>query len=344
MRPTALRSLEQKDAKPEEIVMRIPGICLGLLLAGGVIELSAQSRVAHVQFVDESGRIVDDLEASEVALTERGEQRAIVKFEAPESPFRLGVVLDVGPGVHRIQDDVLSAFEQFFLRWSEFQDVLLLTFDEEVYVDAEWSSDSRKALAAVQSLRDSKVKLKTILRDAIVMAATQKFDAENFREAMILITDGFDLGSSASWEKALQTIQSERLLTYVLHYDGREVYRFMQNPQDDLIFDLPPGTTGGDVGGIFVGSPRSRERDWAEYKVGQQHRNGKEWLQKLAAAASGTYHELPTPSLLLPALERVRGQLDGVYSLTFESASAAADMVYVTTTREGIYGKVVAVQ
>ncbi|HUG43237.1 MAG TPA: hypothetical protein VMN76_03245, partial [Acidobacteriota bacterium] len=126
--------------------MRIPGICLGLLLAAGSLELPAQSRVAHVQFIDESGRIVHDLEASEVALTERGEQRAILKFDGPENPFRLGVVLDVGPGVHRIQDDVLSAFEQFFLRWSEFQDVLLLTFDEEVYVDAEWSSDSRKAL------------------------------------------------------------------------------------------------------------------------------------------------------------------------------------------------------
>lgn len=324
--------------------MKIPVILLGMSMAAGVIELPAQSRAAHVQFVDASGRIVHDLEASEVSLTERGEQRAIVQFQGPERPFRLGVVLDVGPGIHRIHNDVLSALEQFFLRWSEFQQVMLLTFDEEVYVDADWSSDARVALAATQSLRDSKVKMKTILRDAIVMAATQKFDSENIREAMILITDGFDMGSSTSWEDALQAIQSERVLTYVLHYDGREVYRFMQNPRDDLIFDLPPGTTGGDVGGIFVGSPRTRERDWAEYKVDRQHRNGKEWLQRLAAATSGDYSELPTTSLLLPALDRIRGQLDAVYTLTFESDGAAADMVYITTTREGVFGKVIAVQ
>ncbi len=272
----------------------------------------------HVQFLDEAGNRLTSIQPEEIQVLEGGVLQEDFQVIGPETPFDVGLLLDVSPSAHQNVDAIRRDTHAFFEALPFQTEALILTFDQEVYVDCDWTTDRKKVEEAIFEIGLHKPGNKSKIFDALDLTLDLKYVERGPRHALILFSDGMEIGSKLSEKKAVEQVRKAGIVTFTIQYDSRPYYRRLYGAgrHDPRTSTEPPGSGGRNVGGVYVGSGRN-ERDFAEYKVQTKYKNATKRMKALGEAGRGDYFLMVNWSDLPDIYGRILDQVQGVFTIRY---------------------------
>ena len=200
-------------------------VCGGGLTAFGLQEdLLGEEAYTHVRFTDASGNPLNNLRPEEIGIQVNGQPAQVSRVYLPDEPFDIGLVMDVSPSKEAEVDPIRQATDWFVSLFPLQNRMLILTFDEDIYVDCDWTTDRKKVQEAIWEYGLHKPGDSTILHETVVAAADQKFVSRKPRTVMILFTDGVDTGSeNVTDEESIQFLKDSNVLTYCIQHFSMDI-------------------------------------------------------------------------------------------------------------------------
>ena len=203
------------------------------------ITFSTEVKVVNVLAAvrTKKGEIVRDLSKEDFLLSENGRPQAIRYFaRQSDLPLTLGLMVDTSMSQRRVLDAERAASFRFLdqvLREAKDQ-VFIMQFDMATVMRQKLTSSFKKlndALAYVDTpTRDelaAPTSRGTVLYDAIVEASKDVMKNQRGRKALILLTDGVDVGSDATLADAVDAAQRADTLVYSILFSDPGHYGFL---------------------------------------------------------------------------------------------------------------------
>jgi VWFA-related protein len=176
------------------------------------------------------GQIVHDLSQEDFSVTENGRAQNI-RYFARESdlPLTLGLMVDTSMSQRRVLDAERGASFRFLdqvLRANKDQ-IFIMQFDLSVQLRQELTSSRRKlddALVYVDTPTNRELQFPTsagtLLYDAVVKASKEIMKNQRGRKALIVLSDGVDVGSESTIADAIDAaVRSDTLIYSILFSD-----------------------------------------------------------------------------------------------------------------------------
>ncbi len=170
--------------------------------------------VLHASVVDKNDRLVTDLPQSAFKVFEDGVEQQIKIFRREDVPVSLGLVIDNSGSMRDKRQKVESAALQLVKASNKEDQVFIVNFNDEAFLDAPFTGDLKKleeALARIDSRGG------TAMRDAISMSIDYlKEQAKLDKKVILTVTDGNDNTSTLSLEQLVQKAQQSEVLVYAI--------------------------------------------------------------------------------------------------------------------------------
>jgi VWFA-related protein len=186
-----------------------------------VFRKEVEEVVLHVTVVDKDRRMVTNLDRNAFTVFENGKQQPVTSFRHEDIPVALGLVIDNSGSMREKRDKVNKAALNL-VRASNPQDqVFIVNFSDEYYLDQDFTSDIKKLKEALEKIETSGG---TALYDAIVAAWDSELKTAKLQKKILfVVTDGEDDASRKSLEQAVQYLQGENGPTlYAIGIIGQE--------------------------------------------------------------------------------------------------------------------------
>jgi len=204
----------------------------GLLLGRQEPTFSTDVRVVNVLATvrDKNGSLVHGLTKDDFTLSEDGRPQNIRYFsQDSDLPLTIGLIVDTSLSQRTVLDverGVSFHFLEKVLREDKDQ-AFIVQFDQTVLVRQEPTSSRRDLEATLQVLEppDSDEGISgTLLYDAVRIASNQKMLKQRGRKALIILSDGVDIGSHISLADAIQAAQRSDTLVYSILFSDATAY------------------------------------------------------------------------------------------------------------------------
>ncbi|MGH9650866.1 MAG: VWA domain-containing protein, partial [Terriglobales bacterium] len=170
---------------------------------GGVFKIKkeVQEVVLHATVVDEKQRLVTDLDRTAFTVYEDGQPQQITSFRREDIPVAMGIVIDNSGSMSNKRTAVNQAALNL-VRASNRQDqVFLVNFADEYFLDQDFTSDISKLQEALEKIES---RGGTALYDALIASADHlKKDAKLDKKVLLVVTDGEDNRSRDPLEQAV---------------------------------------------------------------------------------------------------------------------------------------------
>ena len=198
---------------------------------------------------DRRNLYVPDLKREEFTVAEDGVAQEIVFFSAIKEPFQVVLMLDTSSSTLEKLGQIQQAANHFVSQLQPADRVKVISFDDEVREQSDFTSDRKDLRLAINRARPGQG---TKLYDAVKVALNSLTRVQG-RKAIVLFTDGVDWQSdSTSANDNLNVVEESGVIVYPIRYDTRaDTEEMLRNQQETL------GET--DLGTIF-GGPNSRSR------------------------------------------------------------------------------------
>lgn len=203
-----------------------------LRLQGDLVEVPVIVRNRQNQYIP-------DLKKEDFILYEDGIEQHIAFFAHTEEPFHVALLIDTSGSTEEELPRIRQAALTFIGQLHPRDEVMIVSFDDEVRVISEFTSDRGKLARALAQLQSGE---STRLFDAVDAVVRQWMNPIAGRKALILFTDGVDTASrEATAEGTRRHLEESNVLVYSIRYDTREaVRRRLRRPKKINIGTLPP--------------------------------------------------------------------------------------------------------
>jgi VWFA-related protein len=179
---------------------------------------------------DKKGSLVRGLTKNDFTLLEDGRPQTIRYFsQDSDLPLTIGLLVDTSLSQRTVLDverDVSFHFLERVLREKQDQ-AFIVQFDESIFVRQEPTSSRKELEATLQVLEPPDADLGpsgTLLYDAVRLASNQKMLKLNGRKALIILSDGVDIGSHATLTDAIAAAQRADALIYSILFSDETAY------------------------------------------------------------------------------------------------------------------------
>src|SRR5579862_4876641 len=185
---------------------------------------------------DSHGALVSQLHQDDFILVEEGKPQTIQHFERETGlPLTVGLLVDTSNSQIRLIDDENRAAAQFFEQVIRPKDsAFLMSFDATTKVMMERASSRDAIREGLERLRRDSPHWQphhgtgrprgTLLYDAIYQAARERLRKESGRKAIVVITDGMDVGSRLKIDDAIDAAQKADVMVYSIYYVDSKLY------------------------------------------------------------------------------------------------------------------------
>jgi VWFA-related protein len=287
---------------------------------GEVIEVDTRLVTIPVRVLDRKGRFIGGLTQDNFKVFENNAEQEIAYFTNEAQPFTVALVLDMSYStvfkIHEIQSAAISFIDQ--LRPDD--RVIVISFDEEVHMLCEATSDRSRIYRAIRSTR---IATGTSLYEAVDLTINERLRSIEGRKAMVLFTDGVDTTSRRSNDlENLRDAMELDSLVYPVRYD---TFADVQSMKNKTVINMPgsrPPTTppiGGGSGipsslplpGPTVARPDEKGTTAAEYA------HAEEYLNQLALRTGGRIYLASNLGSLNGAFSKIASELREFYSLGY---------------------------
>ena len=182
-----------------------------------VFKKKVEEVVLHAIVVDPQNHLISDLNRDAFNVFANGKLQRMTSFRHENVPLALGILID-NSGSMRPKRQKVNEAALNLVRSSNVQDeVFVVNFGEEYYLDQDFTGDVAKLQAALDKVETWG---STALYDAIVASAAHiRRDAKIQKRVLLVITDGRDNASQESLDETVQQLQqADGPVVYVIAF------------------------------------------------------------------------------------------------------------------------------
>ncbi len=273
-----------------------------------------------VKVVDRSGKFIGGLTKENFKVFEDGIEQQLEYFSNEQQPFTVALVLDMSYSAKFKAEEIQTAALAFIEQLRPTDRVMVVSFDQEVYVHCEPTNDRKTLQTAILK---TKIDYGTSIYEALDLVMNEKFKKIEGRKAIVLFTDGVDTSSRKSNDlRNLNDALELDALIYPIEYDTfNEVQTMKIKPA--------PGTIV--IGGNDPANDKGTTVE--EYKLASQY------LNELANRTGGRLYKASTIANLSNAFSRIASELREYYSIGYypktEAEAGKKYKIKVRVDREG---------
>jgi Ca-activated chloride channel homolog len=174
----------------------------------GVFVFHAEARevVLHATVIDEKNRLVLNLGKPDFTVFENDKPQQIRSFRQTDYPVAMGIVIDNSGSMRDKRDEVNKAALNLVRSSNPDDQVFVVNFNDEFYLDQDFTSDIKKLQAALEHVE---TRGGTALYDAIIASADYLMKSSLQRKVLFVVTDGEDDASQSTLEQAVQRLAQE---------------------------------------------------------------------------------------------------------------------------------------
>lgn len=206
---------------------------------------SSETRLVplNVTVLDKSGRLVTNLPQSAFQVFENDVPQTIKLFKREDVPVSMGLVIDNSGSMREKRQSVESAALALVKDSNPQDEVFVINFNDEVYLDTDFTNDISKM---EQGLTKIDSRGGTAMRDAIRLSAEHlKEKAKRDKKVILVVTDGNDNASVISLDALTRMCEQDDVLIYAIGLLTEEDRREAKKAQRAL--QLLTESTGGVV-------------------------------------------------------------------------------------------------
>lgn len=174
----------------------------------GVFVFHAEARevTLHATVVDERNRLITNLDKGAFSVFENNQPQQIKTFRQEDIPVAIGIVIDNSGSMRDKRIEVNKAAINLVKASNPDDQVFVVNFSDEYYLDQEFTADIKKLQAALEHVES---RGGTALYDAIIASADYLLKSPLQRKILFVVTDGEDDASQTSLEQAVHRLQQE---------------------------------------------------------------------------------------------------------------------------------------
>lgn len=203
---------------------------------GEVISVDTKLVTVPVQVLDRKNRFIGGLAQEDFSIFEDGVQQELAYFTNEAQPFTVALVLDMSYSATFKIDEIQSAAMAFVSQLRPEDHVMVISFDDEVHLLCEATTDRKSIYAAIRS---TKIAPGTSLYEAVDLTMNSRMRSIKGRKAIVLFTDGVDTTSRLSNDlDNLRDAMELDSLIYPVKYD---TYADVQAMKRNPTMNIPPG-------------------------------------------------------------------------------------------------------
>jgi len=283
------------------------------------IKIDTEIVSVPVKVLDRKGRFIGGLAKEDFQVFEDGVPQEIAYFSNERQPFTVALVLDMSYSAKFKAPEIQQAALAFISQLRENDRVMVVSFDEQVYVHTAPTSDRQVLQRAVKA---TKIGFGTSLYEAIDLVINEKLKKVTGRKAIVLFSDGVDTTSRRAHDlNNLSDALELDALVYPIQYDTFSAVQEMKNKpiitqqpipspipsqnKSPFPFPLPSGGTGG------VGTMDAKGTTPEEY------RKADEYLNEMANRTGGRLYQADSTANLALAFSNIAAELREYYSLSY---------------------------
>src|SRR5688572_13367521 len=197
-----------------------PGLFVAILTALVAVSIMAQSgnrphanaaggvQVGVVARRDDNRTV--PITSKEVAVYDNGVEQSIRNFTPDPSPARIVLLVDNSLSIRADVEKLEQAAREFAYEIYEGDKLLIVGYDEEAEIVSDWTDDARGIEASLKLFRK---KGQPHLFDAIRAVVDEALRPLPIQKRIIVvISDGLDRGSKATFEQTLAELQAENIM------------------------------------------------------------------------------------------------------------------------------------
>jgi Ca-activated chloride channel homolog len=166
-----------------------------------------------ISVFDQAGNLVRNLNAKDFKLWEDKEAQDLRSFGVDTSPVSVVILLDTSWSTIEEQKKIKQAARHFVDALSPGDQFSIITFDDEVKLLLDWTSDKKKLPKAFKNIEPG---ITTALYDAMFLAASEQLKGIEGRKAIILLTDCVNHDSEVGFKEAAKAIVQSQASFYVI--------------------------------------------------------------------------------------------------------------------------------
>lgn len=157
----------------------------------------------------------------QVALYDNGIEQTIKYFSPDPSPSRLVLLVDNSLTIRADVQKLEQAALEFAYEIFEGDKLLIVGYDEQAEIIADWTDDAKKIESSLKSFRKKgEPHLFDALR-AVASEALVPLSAQNRKRIIVVISDGLDRGSKTKFEEILAELQKQDITVYAVQAPDR---------------------------------------------------------------------------------------------------------------------------
>jgi len=182
-----------------------------------VVRVNASLVTVPVSVLDRDGRFIAGLRKNDFRIFEDGVEQEVAYFAPVEQPFTVALVIDTSGSTRFKMEEMQDAAIAFLDQLRPNDRVIVVSFDDDVRVLSEPTSDRQLLRAAIRRTRTGDG---TRLYDAVDLVIRQQLSRAQGRKAIVLFTDGVDTTSKhANYRSTLAEAEELDAMIYPIQYD-----------------------------------------------------------------------------------------------------------------------------
>ncbi len=180
------------------------------------VVFSTETRLVplSVTVQDRTGHLLTNLPQSAFQVYENGVLQPLKIFKREDVEISLGLIIDNSGSMREKRKQVAIAALDLVKDSNPRDEVFIVNFNDEAFLDADFTSDTSKMEQALTKI-DSRGG--TAMRDAIRMSIDHlKSGAKRDKKALLVVTDGNDNASIINLENLVKEAQNSGVLIYAI--------------------------------------------------------------------------------------------------------------------------------
>jgi VWFA-related protein len=261
-----------------------------------VLKIDTTLIYVPVRVMDKDGKYIPDLQAKDFKLYEDGVAQEIEHFSAVDEPFNVVLMLDTSGSTRFKIEDIQDAAVTFTEQLRPQDRVMVVSFDQKVWVDCEFTNDR---IALMKAILRTRTGSSTSVYDALDLVLTERLNQLQGRKAIVLFSDGVDTSShQATLQSTMERVEESNSILYTVHYDTRDAVLSAAPRPPNMIM---PGSTEAD------------------------YQRAEKYLLELAQRSGGRFYEAATIGDAKQAFASIAEELRRQYGLGYYSKNDKRD-------------------
>jgi VWFA-related protein len=184
--------------------------------------------------------------SKEISVYDNGMEQSIRNFTPDPSPARIALLVDNSLTIRADVEKLEQAAREFAYEIFEGDKLLIVGYDEQAEIVSDWTDDAK---AIESSLKLFRKKGEPHLFDAIRAVVVEAFrPLQNQKRIIVVISDGLDRGSKATFEQTLAELQQENIMVYAVQAVDRTRGAIRRDvPKPKVVIDKLAEGTGGQI-------------------------------------------------------------------------------------------------